>query len=467
MAASMGGQLLSLRVRGESFGLDAALVREVARMPRLTRVPHAPPALIGLANVRGSVVPILSLATLVQRASGEERRIVVIDSGEPVGLAVDDVAHLLRAEEASAQAVQPIDAAALVAKAVTVSTERRARAGVVAGEEAVSAEQVETLSLIVFAVGRQEFALPLGAVEEVLRIPADITLLPDADDAIVGGTTVRGALLPMLSLRVLLAMPASGTASSGRVLVIRIGSRRVGLVVDAMRSVLRVAEAHVDPVPQVLTRGAAEARIQAILRLDGGRRLVSVLAAEHLLREDITARLLQRTSEEDQTMADTGGEAASEQFLLFRIGEDEFGLPIAAVEEVAPLPPKLTRLPKAPAFVQGVMNLRGAVIPVIDQAVRFGGSAATGGKRRVVVVRIGELQAGFVVDAVSEVLRIAQDALRPAPDLGSEDTRVFERIANLPEQQRIVLIVSPRELLDRAEQDLLRAVLAKGSVETK
>ena len=166
-------------------------------------------------------------------------------------------------------------------------------------------------------------------------------------------------------------------------------------------------------------------------------------------------------------MADTGGEAASEQFLLFRIGEDEFGLPIAAVEEVAPLPPKLTRLPKAPAFVQGVMNLRGAVIPVIDQAVRFGGSAATGGKRRVVVVRIGELQAGFVVDAVSEVLWIAQDALRPAPDLGSEDTRVFERIANLPEQQRIVLIVSPRELLDRAEQDLLRAVLAKGSVETK
>jgi purine-binding chemotaxis protein CheW len=130
------------------------------------------------------------------------------------------------------------------------------------------------------------------------------------------------------------------------------------------------------------------------------------------------------------------------------------------VADVAPLPRTLTRLPKAPAFVRGVMNLRGAVVPVIDQAERFGAAAAAGSKRRVVVVRIGDLQAGFVVDSASEVLRIAADAVGPAPDLGGAETRVFDRIANLPDQDRIVLIVSPRELLDRAEQDLLRGMAA-------
>jgi purine-binding chemotaxis protein CheW len=277
----------------------------------------------------------------------------------------------------------------------------------------------------------------------------------------VGSMAVRGALLPLLSLRALLALPGADDDPRARVLVVRVGANRVGLVVGAMRSILRVAEDDVDAVPQVLARGGAEARIQAICRLEDGKRLVSVLAADQLLRDDITARLFQGAGEQD--MGETAAEQVFEQFLLFRIGEEEFGLPIGAVEEVALLPAKLTRLPKAPAFVQGVMNLRGQVIPVIDQSERFGAGAASGRKRRVVIVRIGDLSAGFVVDAVSDVLRVETSALRPAPDLGNEETRVFDRVANLAGEERIVLIVSPRELLDRAEQDLLRSIAGKGA----
>ncbi|WP_126174303.1 chemotaxis protein CheW [Altericroceibacterium xinjiangense] len=455
-------QLLRLSVQGESFGIKANLVREVMRMPRLARVPHAPPALLGLANVRGSVVPVVSLAQLVERTAGGERRIVVIDVGEPVGLAVDGVARLMRADDAAEASVQAVDAAALIAKAVTATPARPALAAITVETDYTESADARGVPLVTFAVSGQEFALPLGAVEEVLRLPAEIAILPHSGDAIVGSAAVRGALLPLLSLRALLALPDGGGGSAAQVLVARIGSHRVGLVVDTVRSVLRVPEEDVDPIPQVLTRGGAETRIQAICRIDGGKSLVSILSAEHLLREDITARLLQDTSGDDQIMAESAA-TASEQFLLFRIGDDEFGLPIAAVEEVAPLLSKLARLPNAPAFVRGVMNVRGAVVPVIDQAERFGGVPSQGRKRRVVIVRLGALQAGFVVDAVSEVLRIDEDALRPLPDLGRNGARVFERVANLPDQQRLVLIVSPRELLDRAEQDLLHGVLDKGS----
>jgi purine-binding chemotaxis protein CheW len=109
------------------------------------------------------------------------------------------------------------------------------------------------------------------------------------------------------------------------------------------------------------------------------------------------------------------------------------------------------------------MNLRGQVIPVIDQAQRFGAGTSQSARRRVIVTRIGELQAGFIVDAVSEVVRVRASALRAAPDFGNEDTRVFERVANLADEQRIILIVNPRELLDRAEQDLLRSLGKKGA----
>ena len=62
---------------------------------------------------------------------------------------------------------------------------------------------------------------------------------------------------------------------------------------------------------------------------------------------------------------------ARRQFLVFRLGAEEFGLPIAAVDEVAAAPEKITRLPKTPKFLEGVVNLRGDVLPVIDQRRRF------------------------------------------------------------------------------------------------
>lgn len=462
-ASASTDRMLSFRIDGQSFALRTDLVSEVAQMPPVARVPHAPETLLGLANLRGSVISVLSMARLLQRPRGAPSRIIVVDVGERLGLAVDEARQIVAAGQADG--VIEIDVAKLIAEAMPAKAERTSRgggAGLVSRDEDAP-DEVETIALVAFAIGNQEFAIPLGAVEEVLRLPSDIALMPDADEVVVGSAAVRGAVLPILSLRALLALPALGQGTRGRLLVVRIGVHRVGLLVDEMRSILRVREDMIDAVPQVLSRGQSEARIQAICRLDDGERLVSVLAADQLLRDDITARLLSGGAAEHDTMTQHEGETDTDQFLLFRIGEEEFGLPIGAVEEVAQLPAKLTPLPKSPAFVRGVMNLRGRVIPVIDQAQRFGAAKPQEGRRRVIVTRIGELQAGFIVDGVSEVVRVEAGALRAAPEFGNEETRIFERVANLADEQRIILIVDPRELLDRAEQDLLKALGRKGA----
>ncbi len=451
-------QMLTVQVGDRYFALPAVLVDEVASLPRMSRVPNAPSGLLGLANVRGAVVPVLSLARLLLHKDDDAaKRLVVVHAGEPVGLAVDAVRRL---GADGSQGASRIDVADLVARCIPVRAKAGAGRGAVVAEHAEHAEQV---ALVAFRVANQDFALPLTSVDEVLRIPAEIALLPHGDAVVVGSAAFRGITLPLLSLSALLALPMKAVNSQSRVVVVRIGRNQVGFVADEMRSVIWIDPADIDPVPHVLTRGNAESKIQAICRLDFGKRLVSVLSADQLLRDDITQRLLQGGSGADETMVSSAGAAPSEQFLVFRIGDEEFGLPIAAVEEIAPLPPKLTPLPKAPAFIQGVMNLRGQVIPVIDQARRFNRGTAAGAKRRVVVVRIGDLRAGFIVDAVSEVLRVGADELRPAPDLGTEGTRVFDRVANLQADGKLVLIVSPRELLDRAEQDLLIALGRKGA----
>jgi purine-binding chemotaxis protein CheW len=455
--------MLTFRVGEQIFALPADRVVEVAPMPRVSRVPHAPFSLLGLANVLGSVLPVVSAARMLDCADGLPTRIIVVDGGDGFGLAVDETRQLLPATQLGE--VRELDLAGLIAQAMPAGAPRPSSRARAAASPAVASD-VDTVDLVAFAVGGQEFALPLAVVDEVLPVPGDIALVPDADEAVIGVTAWRGTVLPLLALRALLGLrsdPARDAVDRRRVLVVHIGRQRIGLLVDGMRAILQAADTAIDVLPQVLNRGTAEARIQAICRLDNGERLVSILAADHLVRPDVTAKLLQGVAVEHNDVAPQASAKTGEQFLLFRIGNDEFGLPVGAVEEVVPLPEKLTRLPRAPAFIQGLMNLRGQVIPVIDQAQRFGAPLGAPVRRRVIVVRIGDLQAGFIVDAVSEVATIDAADLAVTPDLGSDQTRVFEKVANLADQQRMILIVSPRELLGRAEQDLLRGLATSGA----
>ena len=144
------------------------------------------------------------------------------------------------------------------------------------------------------------------------------------------------------------------------------------------------------------------------------------------------------------------------QYLVFRLGDEEYGLPIGTVEEVAQVPERIARVPNTPKFLEGVINLRGEVIPVVDQRKRFQ-MPALGQRtsRRLVVVRTDRHTAGLIVDSVSEVLRVDVDDMDVAPDLTGEGKKLVMGVANLESQKRIILLLDPAELLTRAERGLL------------
>ena len=145
-----------------------------------------------------------------------------------------------------------------------------------------------------------------------------------------------------------------------------------------------------------------------------------------------------------------------EQFLVFRLGQQDYGMPIAAVSEIARPPQHITRLPKAPSFIDGVMNLRGRVVPIVALRRRFDLTAAEQiNAQRILVVAIGGARAGFMVDSVSEVMKVAADAIRPAPELSPEQMRLISRVINLEAEGRMILLVDPGQLLDEVETDVL------------
>lgn len=160
-------------------------------------------------------------------------------------------------------------------------------------------------------------------------------------------------------------------------------------------------------------------------------------------------------------MPEVAQERHEEQLVVLRLADEYYGLDISTVQEIITWQP-VTRVPRTPAFVEGIINLRGNVIPVIDLRKRFMLTRTEVGQQtRIVVVEIGALVVGLVVDGVSEVLRVAGDRIEPpATIISNVDTAFIRGVAKT--DQRLIILLAADRILAQAEQNALMASAEAG-----
>lgn len=118
---------------------------------------------------------------------------------------------------------------------------------------------------------------------------------------------------------------------------------------------------------------------------------------------------------------------STRELISFRIGEQEFCVDIMSVREIRGWTPA-TILPQSPAYVRGVINLRGAVLPIVDLAARLGFPPPEPTVRHVIMMaQVGSQVVGLLVDAVSDILSVTDDAIQPTPDVASDMANTFVR----------------------------------------
>ncbi len=145
------------------------------------------------------------------------------------------------------------------------------------------------------------------------------------------------------------------------------------------------------------------------------------------------------------------------QLVTFSIGEEEFGVDILKVQEIIRMM-EITKVPRAPDFVEGVINLRGKVIPIIDLRKRFGLITRDHDKHtRIIVIEINNMIVGFVVDSVSEVLRIPSNTVEPPPPVVSGlESEYISGVGKL--EDRLLILLDLDRLLSGEERDVLKGV---------
>ncbi len=263
-------EFVTFLIAGEAFAINMAPVQEIIRVPKMVKVPKSPPSLMGLANLRGKVLPVINLRTVFEineKEIDESSRVIVVDFGETLGFLVDRVASVIDVDESKIEEssdiqsivkseflkgvikdvagfnmVMMLDIEKVIerefseflskkSKEYTLRTEREK-------EEEVFAEERQLVS---FTVADEEYAIPIENIQEIVQIPEHITKVPNSEKSIIGMMNLRDKILPLASLRALFSLPEKQLNEQCRIVVLSLGNLSVGVVVDSVREVLRVA----------------------------------------------------------------------------------------------------------------------------------------------------------------------------------------------------------------------------------
>lgn len=496
-----GPQIVTFSLGGERFAVPMESVQEIVRVPQSVRVPLASPHLTGLANLRGRVLPIFQCRTMMgmpEQELTDASRVLVLRIGTSVGLVVDRVHAVMMISPDQIDSLAKEDdvgnrewLAGVVRQEKTLTllldVERLIHAHASEARQSSSGghetrlldretdEEInpDELQLVSFEVAGQEYAVPIETVQEIVQAPTEYTLLPHTPQAVLGVMVLRNRLLPLISLRAVFGLELIGIQEQHRVVVLQLTSGvAVGVVMDRVNEVLRVPRSVQEAVPALFSNTRAVKHVSSMCRLNEGKRLVSILELESLagfanlaIDQALQTQELQPTFNIDTSSTEAEDMDDEGQVVVFQLGGEEFGVNIHSVQEIVRVPEQLTRIPQAPPFLEGVINLRGSVLPVIDQRRRMGiEPRSQHDRQRIMVYLMNGVRTGFIVDSVTEVLRIDSKDISDTPSNGQKNIGLLPKVANLTGTKRMILLIDPYALLNSQEIALTDMAIQEGDV---
>jgi purine-binding chemotaxis protein CheW len=477
------GQLVTFTLDGVEFGLDIDRVQEITHRTDLTPVPGSPSFIIGVINLRGLIIPVIDSRVRFHLAPQEptaKTRIIVLRlASGPTGLQVDSVAEVVRLEDHTLRETPPLVAgirAEYLAGMVTVGNRlitlihleklldsrelsRRAEmdlgmAGAVAGmneDEGGEALEEDGLPYVTFRLGAESFGIALREVEEIVELPP-VTKVPDAPEYVLGVICLRDQVMPLVDLSEILSIREDGAERKrDMVVLLSFGTAKIGVVVDEIQEILRVQDGQTLPPPQTLSEAERE-HLEGILLLPG--RMVSLINVLKIITGD------------DQADTRVQDASPSLELVVFRLGPESYGLRLHEVREII-MVGQITPVPRAPQFVDGVLNLRGEVMPVVDLRTRFGLERVEATSiSRILITSIGGVFTGLVVDAVDEVRPVDLHRFGPPPAVTAVGAnRYIEKVARL--ENSMIFLLELQQLLTDAETEQLQGLQGRRGAASK
>jgi purine-binding chemotaxis protein CheW len=431
----------------DEFALPALSIREVVNFPeRITALPLAPSYLEGMFTLRGSVIPVVNLARLFDPGAApaqSSHKIAIIDHQEvQVGLLVHATGEVLRVRPEQRAQLRYADAATSAVVAGTILLEQGRRLIQVLDVErlvridnvpqvlalrAAGSEQRRHLRAvgtrrhaISFRAAGAHFALDMQAIQEIIRVPELHASILNSQ-LCLGRMHFRGQQVAVVDFAVLAGQGPAASQPEQRVLVLRIDGASIGLLVDAVESIVHFCSDEVMPIP-LLSKQRSAMFAGCVAR--PGQDEVILLEHAGIFSHGEIAELQQG---HQNLFPDQGQQVLARRrsgrrsYLTFRV-DDVFALELGQVREIIDCSGDITRAPGMPDYLHGILNLRQQLVTLVDLRRLYGlpgSDPATPGK--VLVIERGEERFGLIVDAVSDIVALDDSKRYATPSLMRKD----------------------------------------------
>jgi purine-binding chemotaxis protein CheW len=430
-------KMVTFRIAKEEFAFPMEHVREILRVQTPTQVPDVPDYVLGVLTVRGQILPVIDLRRLLQQESLAEE---LANSCRP--FRVDYERWIERTEKAFGEGS--------LAK-LDCSVMENLRGWI--------AETNSSSELLM-----QSLALARALNEKVVRRLQDPAMQEEGTDRaerysrraeVISASREVGAALLGFEHKI-----DRNIHEDQRIIVVDADGFVLGLVVDHVHEVLNVPKALVEPPPNLTAGGGME--LSGVAKLEEGNRLIMLLDVATLMKDQRLRQIHSSpdaSGEEEEQPLQTGKSGADEQELVevqlvtFLLGSEEFGIPISQIQEIDRLG-KITKVPRASEFIEGVTNLRGEVIPVLDTRKRFNLEIKIPDDRtRIIIVDLAGVKTGLVVDSVRQVLNLSRKNIAPPPQAIASgiDQQFISGIGKVDEGQRMIVLLDVEKILSRQE----------------
>jgi len=274
--------------------------------------------------------------------------------------------------------------------------------------------------------------------------------VPNTADYIEGVLSIRNQLLAVINPGRLLGINYKQPDEYSRVVIINNGGFSFGVIVDKVSHVVRVQKKLFKESGQN-ANCSGTGFIKGIFNLNNGKRQVMMLEPNKLISlEDLKGVLDAGHKKTVNDISSSASEADNNlEYVVFKLGEEEYGIEIKNVLEINRIN-EIAHFPGAPDFIDGMVDLRGDIIPILNLRRLFAiHDSDSYNTSKFLVAEFENKRVGILIDSVSEVLRFSMAYLDEAPEAlkGSDQDRYIDKIAKLNHGKRIVLILNLSTLL--------------------
>lgn len=463
--------ILKFKVGGKTFGVDSETVSQILRVSDITPVPLTNDVFRGVSVVGGKIVSVVDVGLCLDLdktdKNSDTARLITFNHkediyallvGEVLGITLvesenyepstDDNVKIVGYYKENGEICQIIDIEEILKDIEVLGFSADKIEKFVEEETEEGNINEDYLKFLFFRIGGELFAIDIDKVKELVFVPDSVTPVPESKSYVLGMITLRDKIINALDLSALFGFGGVKKSSQNRLIIVQNNSKKVAFCVDLIEEVKDVEKSAIEYVPE----NFKDKRIEAIYK-DRSGEIASIISGT-FLKEVVDDYYLDEEVDNSNPQKEySSKENFMIEVVIFSIGKEEFAIDISNVQEIIRYS-NATPMPDSPEFVEGVINLRGVVIPIVSLQERLGFEKNITDKTKTLICNIQDSKVGFLVDDVKEILSVEESSLSTT----KSNDALFDEIITLDNGERVILKIKINRLFNDDDLERLKMV---------